>query len=150
VQDFGKGDENVKRRIKIFTTTSLPRKRTGIDRWLYDHAMDCVAWIANEINTNRHLVPQEELWYEQTETPTFTISANEGESLFDNAQLKRISHADLRSEDIGDDDETAPAIHESFAAELRSRRLRRKRRAVRTPSRFLRTQQKKRWTLPKP
>jgi hypothetical protein len=43
VPDFGKDDENVKRRISIFTTTSLPRTRTGLDRWLYDHSMDCVA-----------------------------------------------------------------------------------------------------------
>lgn len=132
VPDFGKDDENVRRRIAIFTTTSLPRTRTGIDRWLYDHAMDCVAWIANEINNNRHLLPQDELWYEQTQTPTFTISAKEGESLFDHSQLKQISHADLRRDDNGDDHETGPAIHESFAAEARARRLRRKRRAART------------------
>jgi hypothetical protein len=116
VPDFGKDDENVKRRIAIFTTTSLPRTRTGIDRWIYDHAMDCVAWIANEINNNRHLLPQDELWYEQTQTLTFTISAKEGESLFDHSQLKQISHTDLHREDNGDDHETGPAIHESFAA----------------------------------
>ena len=43
VPDFGEDDENVKGRIAIFTTTSLPRIRMGIDRWLHDHAMDCVA-----------------------------------------------------------------------------------------------------------
>jgi hypothetical protein len=83
--------------------------------------MDCVAWIADEINNNRHL-PQDELWYEQTQTLTFTISVNKGESLFDHSQLKQISHTDLRREDIGDDHETAPEIHESFAAEVRARR----------------------------
>jgi hypothetical protein len=46
VPDFGSEDENVKRRIVVYNTSSLPSINTGIDRWIYDHAMDCIAWIA--------------------------------------------------------------------------------------------------------
>ena len=64
------------------------------------------------------------------------VIANEGESLFHNVQLKAISHADLRREDIARDDETAPTIHQSFAGKIRARKLRRKRLAARTTSPF--------------
>ena len=61
--------------------------------------MDCFAWIADEINANIHLVPKENLWYqEQRDTPMFTINANEGEALFDHAKVRGVSHADLRVE----------------------------------------------------
>ena len=51
--NFGKEeDENVQRRIEVFRTKSLPQTLPGIDRWIYDHAMDCIAWIASEIMTN--------------------------------------------------------------------------------------------------
>ncbi len=62
VPDFGSEDENVKRRIVVYNTSSLPSINTGIDRWIYDHAMDCIAWIANQINEHRHLVAEDELW----------------------------------------------------------------------------------------
>ena len=43
---FGKDeDENVQRRIEIYQTKSLPQFIRGIDRWIYDHAMNCIAWI---------------------------------------------------------------------------------------------------------
>ena len=42
--DFGDEHENVERRIQIFTTKSLPLTTTGMDKWVYDNAMHCIAW----------------------------------------------------------------------------------------------------------
>lgn len=81
VPNFGKEDENVKRRVVIFQTKSLPATVAGVDKWIYDHAMDCIAWIAEEINKNVHLVDKEELWYEQRETTT--VQNRTGMELFD-------------------------------------------------------------------
>jgi hypothetical protein len=47
--NFGKEEyDNVKRRIEIFTTMSLPQTLPGIDKWIYDHEMDSIAWIAEK------------------------------------------------------------------------------------------------------
>lgn len=116
VPDFGDEDENVRKRIYIFTTESLPRPRPGIDRWLYDHAMDCVAWIADEINANRDVISDTELWYEGSNSEPLTIPANEGELLFDNARLRAISEADFRPENV--DEPNPPVIHDTFATEF--------------------------------
>ena len=62
VPDVGNEDENVRRRNDIFNTESLPRPRPGINRWLFDHGTDRIAWIAEEINANQHLIPESELW----------------------------------------------------------------------------------------
>ena len=93
--NFGKDDDNVKRRIEIFSTQSLPRVIPAIDRWMYDHAMDCIAWISDEINANRDRIDPNELWYEDSNSVPLTIPSNEGESLFDTEKIKQISHADL-------------------------------------------------------
>ena len=97
---MGDEDENVRRRIDIFTTKYLPRTRPRVNRWLYDHAINCVAWIAEEINANREYMAKEKLWYEAGHSQALTIPANEGESLFDNFELKNISEADLRAENV--------------------------------------------------
>ena len=130
--NFGKEeDDNVQRRIEIFTTTSLPQTLPGIDKWIYDHAMDCIAWIAEEINANREHIDRHELWYEPNHSGPLTIAANEGESLFSDEHVRRISNADLREEDPCVVEDLSQTIHAGFAAELRSRRLARKRRAAR-------------------
>ena len=133
VPDFGDDDENVPRRIQIFNTKSLPYTERGIDKWLHDNAMDCIVWIADQINKYRRFIPKEELWYETNNDRELTICANKGESLFDHAQLKRITRAVLSSHAMDHDDTTMPVIHESFAEEVRARRLRRKRRMRRLP-----------------
>ena len=48
--NFGEEDDNTQRRIKGLTTKSWPQALTGIDRWIYDHTMDCIAWISSEID----------------------------------------------------------------------------------------------------
>ena len=131
--NFGKEDENVQRRIEVFETKPLPRALPGIDRWIYDNAMDCIAWIASEIEKYRHYIDPNELWYEPNNRGPLTMVPNEGESLFKQEQIQRISTAHLDD----DDDDTnvchssSQAVHKSFAAEFGLRRLARKRRAAR-------------------
>ena len=129
VPDFGDEDENVRRQVDIFQTESLQHPRPGINRWLYDHAMDCVAWIAEEISAKRHLIPESDLWYEGTTSEPLTISANEGEMLLGNARLRRISEADLRPENV--DEQNQPVIHQTFPTEFQLRQTKRKRRRAR-------------------
>ena len=126
VADFGDEDENVRRRVDIFLMESLPHPRPDINRWLYDNAMHCVAWMAKEISASRHFIPESELWYEGTTSEPLTISANEGEMLLDNARLRRISEADLRTENAHEDN--LPVIHQTFAMEFQLRQTRQKRR----------------------
>ena len=129
---FGKDEEeNVQRRIAIFQTKSLPQFIPGIDRWIYDHAMDCITWIAQEIAANRHHIDPHELWYEPNNSAPMTIGPNQGERLFNEEQVRRISAADLHEDDAHADQSIQPTIHESFAVEARTRRLARKRRAAR-------------------
>ena len=48
---FGENeDENVKRRMKIFETRALEKTSPNVDVWIREHAMDCVAWMAKELN----------------------------------------------------------------------------------------------------
>jgi hypothetical protein len=72
--NFGKEEyDSVKRRIEIFTTMSLPQTLPGIDKWIYDHEMDCIAWIAEKINANREHIDRHELWYEPNHSGPLTI-----------------------------------------------------------------------------
>ena len=64
VPDFGEESENVERRITVFETKSLATTTPGVDNWIFQNAMDCLVWVANEINENIHHVPREERWYE--------------------------------------------------------------------------------------
>ena len=51
VPDFGQGEqEKVLRRVAIYATQSLPQVNIGADKWIFDNAMDCVAWMAEQIN----------------------------------------------------------------------------------------------------
>ena len=129
VPDFGDDDENVRRRVDIFITESLPHPRPGMNRWLYDHAMDCAAWMAEEISVKRHLIPESDLWYEGTTSEPLTVSANEREMLLDQARLRHITEADLRPENV--DEQNQPVIHQTFATEFQLHQTRRKRRGAR-------------------
>ena len=89
---FGKEeDENVQRRIEVFRTKSLPQTLPGIDRWIYDHGMDCIAWIASEIDKYRDQIDPNELWYEPNNLGPLTMLPNEGQSLFSEEQIRGIS-----------------------------------------------------------
>ena len=62
---FGNENHHVYRRTQVFRNRSLPSP-PGADQRIYDHAMDCIAWMANVINENIQLIEQEERWYEGT------------------------------------------------------------------------------------
>ncbi|CAB4005760.1 Hypothetical predicted protein [Paramuricea clavata] len=94
VPDFRKEDENVKRRIRIFQTTSLPNTIPGIDSWIFDHAMDCIAWTAEEIHQHRDLICHEELWYENCENAP--VASRDRESLWKRHEIDQITKADMQ------------------------------------------------------
>ena len=92
--DFDDEDENVHRRIMVYTTKSLPTTTCGVDRWIYDHAVDCIAWIVEELREQRHLIESDELWFESTDTLTIQ-EATEAETLFDITEVRNITRSDL-------------------------------------------------------
>lgn len=130
VPDFGDEDENVKRRIAVFETSSLPQTLPGVDRWIYDNAMHCIAWMANEISNNHELVDPEELWYEPGNAEAHIIENNEGLKLFEASRLSQITHADLEeATNVFSCPSEANPIHENFQYEFNRQRLSRKRRS---------------------
>ena len=58
---FGAEDDNVKRRIKAFETTSLPSTSPNVERWRRKNAMHCIVWIVNEIDRLKDYVDKQEL-----------------------------------------------------------------------------------------
>ena len=64
---FGAEDDNVKRMIKAFETTSLPSTSPHVERWMRKNATHCIVWIAYEIDCLKAHVDKQELWYEEEE-----------------------------------------------------------------------------------
>ena len=56
--------------------TSAKKTLPGVNRWMFDYPMDCVAWIVNEINANINIVDEDELWYEPGYLMAMTIINN--------------------------------------------------------------------------
>ncbi|CAB4007405.1 Hypothetical predicted protein [Paramuricea clavata] len=70
---------------------------TGVDKWIYEHASDCLVWTANEITANIDHGPRQERWYEITDGEASVIDDNNiPRSLFDSTVVKNISYQDLR------------------------------------------------------
>ena len=117
----------MKRRIIIFNTTSLPEPISGIDRWIYDNAMHCIAWAVDEIQQHRNLISEDEIWFENASS--LVVPPVEGECLWKRHEIDVITRADLqpqcRAETSKIDEDS---IHPGFTAEVESRRLARKRR----------------------
>ena len=87
---------------------------------MFDHALDCVAWLVNEINQNIRLVDEDELWYEPGRFADNTIGNDEGGKLFDARKMRNIVHMDLEG-----DNKSSPIpgdlVHQSFIAEATKR-----------------------------
>ena len=129
VSDFGDDDDNVKRRIAIFETTTLPTTIKGADKWIYENAMDCLVWLANEVSSLRTHIDADELWYEPTSgREEMTIPNNQGTKLFDVVAIARITNEDL---DDANTPEVKPTnvVHESFTLHSTRQTLARKRRS---------------------
>ena len=62
--NFGAEQENVERRLAIYHTKSLQEKHPEAPQWMEENAMECVVWIANLLNRNENLIPEEERFYE--------------------------------------------------------------------------------------
>ena len=130
VPDFHEENENVERRIEIFTTSSLSTITPGIDQWIYNNAMDCIAWIAEEINTHRSLIPSEERWYEDEDTLNSVVPSLDIVAQWERGNIVEIREADL------DPQQTTYAktplidenIHSGFITEAKTRRVAKKRR----------------------
>ena len=125
--DFGQGEqENVLRRVAVYATQSLPEVNIGADKWIFDNAMDCVAWMADQINENLQLVDANERWYEDLDTAAITNTSAQ-----DSCQhIPRVSSADLQptpSQDL--DLLPSPAIHRSFTKEAEKATRTQRRRA---------------------
>ena len=128
VPNFGDEDANVQRRIQVFITKSLPCQIPGIDCWIYDHAMDCIAWILEELHRHYQHISKDELWYEPNVTRRLTTTADEGTSLFAIEHVRGICPADLKEVETPEKETTSPVIHERFHQEYRTQRLRKRRR----------------------
>ena len=102
----------------------------GIDQWIFNNAMDCIAWIADEINTHRSLIPPEERWYEHEETLNSLVPSADIVVQWERSNIVGISEADLDPQHKPYDHTplTDDIIHSGFIAEARARRLARKRR----------------------
>ena len=128
VPDFGAEDDNVRRRIQIFETSSLPATMFGIDKWLFDNSMHCISWIADQINRNRSLIAPEELWYEERSSHNSLVPSLISDAQWTRSNIVQITEADLepaQNPNRQPNDETV--IHPGFVAEFKSRRLARKR-----------------------
>ena len=133
VPDFKDENDNVQRRIQVFHTTSLPTTLRGVDRWMYDNAMHCIAWIADQLNKHHDLLDAEELWYERARNNAAVLPCQSSNPQWKRAEILQITHADLEPvEQPSSRESDDAAIHPRFLAELRSRRLARKRQRRRT------------------
>ena len=128
---FGDDDENVKRQIAIFRTKSLPQYTSSANRWMFDHAMDCISWLANEITRLPHHIPAEELWYETQHGSGIIKNENNATRLFHVDAVARVTMDELkgRSKDQSDVVQSTDTIHKSFHLEATRHRLSRKRQA---------------------
>ena len=114
VPDFGDDDDNVNRRIAIFETTTLPTTIKGADKWIYDNAMDCLVWLANEVSSLRTHIDADELWYESTcGWEEMTIPNNQGTKLFDAVAIARITNENLDDANTPELVKLTSVVHES-------------------------------------
>ena len=132
VPEFGDDDEYVKRRIAVFKTKSLPQYTSGADCWMFDHAMDCISWLANKIKEHRD---HEDLWYDTGKPANQCIIENESGLRFFRCRRcaegydgRFKSKCNNRSEMV----QSTNAIHNSFNLEVKRQRLATKRKAIKS------------------
>ena len=88
--------------------------------------MDCIVWAAHEFNNHYDLICKEELWYESNASSA--VTSQRAEALWKRHEIKHITMADLEPLTPHDSEEMSDStIHPGFTAQLRSRRLARKR-----------------------
>ena len=135
VPNFGEDeDANVKRRLKIFETQSMPNPNSKIEPWYRQNSMHCVAWTAKATTKHRALVEKDELWYKDVSNECRAaekIAANGGgAAFFDVDKVKNLKFKDIFGPDTEKEkndentvDEVAEPdslIHESFISEAQT------------------------------
>ena len=121
VLDFGDKDQNVARHIQIFTTKSLPSTTKGMDKWIHDNAMHCIAWITQELLEHHQHIALEEVWYKEVDPQDLTITASDAKALFQVDHIRQIGPADLRNDGDPNDSDLLQTIHKRFARERRAK-----------------------------
>ena len=93
--NFGAEDINVQCRIVCFETTSLQATATNADKWMHSNCMHCITCMIQEIEQHKHLINEDELWYEasnetSTQGDNYTIG-NARIDLLDIEEIRRIN-----------------------------------------------------------
>lgn len=70
--DFGSEQENVFRRLAVFQMKTLFEMSMDAPEWIKNNSMQCLVWIVNVLNSNKHRISKEERFYELP----ITTSAN--------------------------------------------------------------------------
>ena len=78
----------------MYHTSSLASTSPGIDKWNFEHALDCIAWIVDEMTQHHHHIDTQELWFETSGNLTIQVG-DDMAALFDVDQMKNISEIDL-------------------------------------------------------
>ena len=111
VPDFGDEQENVLRRVIVYETESLPATNLAAEKWMYDNAMHCIAWMAAEINANLEVVDGNERWYENPESSAITNFP----SCESCRHIASVSHEELHQNPFNASAHVSPpAIHFTF------------------------------------
>ena len=89
---------------------------------MFDHAMDCISSLANEITEHRDHIDDEDLWYETGNTANQCIIENEsGLRFFDVDAVAGLGWSEMA--------QSTHAIHDSFNLEVKRQRLATKRKS---------------------
>lgn len=97
---FDDEQENVERRLAIYPTKSLSHKSMEAPKWMEDNAMQCLAWMANELNRNVDLIESDERFYEKTYTEVITPDIVLAIPPSEMAKLQSVSSFDLAPVEI--------------------------------------------------
>ena len=79
---FGSEDENVKRKVDVFETKALSSTLSNVNEWLHRNCMDCIVWLANEINRILPYLDEEDRWYKSFKADDKEDFANGGGKVF--------------------------------------------------------------------
>ena len=113
---LGNYDVNVKRPVRVFTTTSFDSCKTNVDRWIKYNPMDCIVCCAQEIEKLLNLVDPDERSFEKdarsesavriTDRGIFSgvyLPNGAGSLVYDNDKVKSLDSKDLQGESQMDD-----------------------------------------------
>ena len=96
---FGSEDENVKRRVEVFETKALSSTLSNVNDSLRRNCMDCIVWLANEINRLLQYLDEEDRWYESFEADDKEDFVNGGGNVFlEQREIESLLASDLLEE----------------------------------------------------